>query len=340
MQRILVEILRPENCLESCIASWRDMFTLADRLRGSAGIPPRWRVVETPDSRAKPRGNAKGPRILLLPSLWGLPEPEECGIWAPLLRNRRKEGFLIGSVCAGAFFLAEAGLLSRLTATTHWSLAEEFRRRYPRIRLYADEMLIDHGAIILGAGTTAYFDLGLRLLERFEGAATAAHCSRVLLVEPARRRQSVYSEIVTKKSGDDILDRACAWLDSRWATRFTLGQWASGIGVEKRTLHRRFKVFKGMSPWGAVVRRRLEEARVLLETGTEPWEKITERCAYEDPVSFGRSFRKLFGVGPRDYRARFTLVPLPRIRASASRGWSPEARPGCPRPRSFHPSGQ
>ncbi len=318
MGNVLVEILRPWDSVESCVSSWRDLFRLCDMERVRNGLLPRWSVMETSDPGARTpraRGGAAshgpaarmGARVLLIPAFWNCPDLGESRRWAGLVKRRLDAGFTIGSVCAGAFLLAEAGVIGGLSATTHWSLAAEFRRRYPDIGLDADEMLLDHGRIIMGAGMTAYFDLGLHLVARLEGEAAARRCARTLLVEPERKRQSPYSGKVSEFSGDEVLAKADAWLESHWASAFTLGDWASGIGVEKRTLNRRYKAFRGVSPWEAVVRKRLEQARFLLERGSEPWTSITERCSYDDPVSFRRSFVKRFGISPREYRARFGL---------------------------------
>ncbi len=309
--RVLVEILRPRDSVESCVSSWRDLFRLCDMERARDGLLPRWFVMETSDPGARGRrseNEAMDARVLLIPAFWQCPDLGESRRWAGLIRRRLDAGFTIGSVCAGAFLLAEAGVLRGLSATTHWSLAAEFRRRCPDVRLDADEMLLDHGRIIMGAGMTAYFDLGLHLVARFEGKAVARRCARTLLVEPERKRQSPYSGKIPELTGDEVLSKADAWLDSHWASVFTLGDWASGIGVEKRTLNRRYKAFRGVSPWEAVVRKRLEQARLFLERGSEPWASITERCSYDDPVSFRRSFMKRYGIGPREYRARFGLL--------------------------------
>ncbi len=323
--RVLVEILRPRDSVESCVSSWRDLFHLCDMERARDGLLQRWSVMETSDPGARTplgtrgrssngragtrsRAGAMDARVLLIPAFWQCPDIGESRRWAVLIRKRLDAGFTVGSVCAGAFLLAEAGVLRGLSATTHWSLAAEFRRRYPDVGLDAEEMLLDHGRIIMGAGMTAYFDLGLHLVARLEGEAVARRCARTLLVEPERKRQSPYSGKIPEFSGDEVLSKADAWLDSHWTSVFTLGDWASGIGVEKRTLNRRYKAFRGVSPWEAVIRKRLEQARLLLEKGSEPWASITERCSYDDPVSFRRSFVKRFGIGPREYRARFGLL--------------------------------
>ena len=41
----------------------------------------------------------------------------------------------VASVCSGAYVLAAAGLLDGRRATTHWSRAEDFTRRFPAVRL-------------------------------------------------------------------------------------------------------------------------------------------------------------------------------------------------------------
>src|SRR5262249_29699212 len=53
----------------------------------------------------------------------------------------------IGSVCTGAFLLAEAGLLEGRAATTHWSRAAELKRRYPGVRVEEDRIWVRDGNV-------------------------------------------------------------------------------------------------------------------------------------------------------------------------------------------------
>jgi transcriptional regulator GlxA family with amidase domain len=52
------------------------------------------------------------------------------------------------SVCAGAFVLAETGLLAGRSATTHWTHAAELTRRFPDIHVDGDKFIIEDGDVI------------------------------------------------------------------------------------------------------------------------------------------------------------------------------------------------
>src|SRR5712671_6049997 len=56
----------------------------------------------------------------------------------PWLRRWHKRGAAIASVCSGVGLVAATGLLDGKRATTHWGLAEEFRRKYPKVRWMPD----------------------------------------------------------------------------------------------------------------------------------------------------------------------------------------------------------
>jgi transcriptional regulator GlxA family with amidase domain len=50
-----------------------------------------------------------------------------------LVRDLAGRSRRVTSVCAGAFLLAEAGLLNGRKATTHWQLARDLARAYPDV---------------------------------------------------------------------------------------------------------------------------------------------------------------------------------------------------------------
>ncbi|RYE56141.1 MAG: AraC family transcriptional regulator, partial [Hyphomicrobiales bacterium] len=61
----------------------------------------------------------------------------------------------ITSVCSGAYFLAQAGLLDGRRATTHWSACNVFAKQYPAVRLEPDRIYIQDGPVWTSGGITA-----------------------------------------------------------------------------------------------------------------------------------------------------------------------------------------
>jgi len=68
------------------------------------------------------------------------------------IRARAADTRRVGSVCAGAFLLAAAGVLDGRRATTHWELAGDLARRYPRIAVDGDRIFTQDGHIWTSAG--------------------------------------------------------------------------------------------------------------------------------------------------------------------------------------------
>ncbi|CPZ32249.1 HTH-type transcriptional regulator CdhR [Mycobacteroides abscessus] len=95
------------------------------------------------------------------------------------LRVAYERGTRIASICAGAFTLAEAGILDGKRATTHWLAAELFREMYPAVHLDADVLYVDEGQVLTSAGAAAGLDLCLHIVARDHGAAVAAEAARV-----------------------------------------------------------------------------------------------------------------------------------------------------------------
>ena len=93
-------------------------------------------------------------------------------------------------------------------------------------------------------------------------------------------------------------------------------------GLPKRTFDRRFKAATGYSPLAYIQALRVEEAKQMLETGTQPVEAIGREVGYEDAASFRRLFRRLAGMAPGDYRKKFR-IPKEVAEAAAAAGCRP-----------------
>ena len=117
------------------------------------------------------------------------------------LKRQYQNGVVLTAACNGNFLLAEAGVLNGKRATTHWSLADAFRKRYKEITLEPEKIIVDNGTVISAAGVTAYFNLALFLVERYGSKELALTSAKVFLVDSGRKlRNSLPNVPGSKKS--------------------------------------------------------------------------------------------------------------------------------------------
>lgn len=248
--------------------------------------------------------------VIIPPSLMDSARVEADSQTVAWLTVQAEHGAVLCSVCAGAFMLAEAGLLEGYAATTHWALAAVFRHRFPGTRLRVEEMIVDEGDRITAGGVTAYFDLTLHLIRRYAGERVARRVGSHLLIDHQGRRQSVYQRFLPDTDhGDAVLARAQQILERDFRKALRIGELANAAGVSERTLLRRFRSVLGLTPVQYLQALRLERARELLESSRDSIDRITQRVGYEDVSSFRRLFKQSTGLSPAEYRRKFSHRP-------------------------------
>lgn len=231
---------------------------------------------------------------------------EEAVPFARFLMKKHAEGAVLASTCAGAFLLAETGLLAGRPATTHWMFAEAFRSRFPDVKMDSDKMLIEDGDIITAGGLMAWTDLGLRLIDRTLGPTIMIETAQFFLIDPAGRVQKHYSSFAPRLSHcDEAILKVQHWLQSREVAPASVLEMAKEAALEERTFLRRFKAATGMKPTEYSRHLRIGRARELLQFSKRPIDQIAWAVGYEDSASFRKSFHQLVGLSPGEYRRRF-----------------------------------
>jgi putative intracellular protease/amidase len=96
----------------------------------------------------------------------GVSQDPEIKAWLSRIFPKTKMQF---SVCTGAFFLGELGLLDGKTATTFHSAIPGLQERFPKATVRDDVRYVDNGSVITTAGISAGIDGALHLVAKLKG---------------------------------------------------------------------------------------------------------------------------------------------------------------------------
>jgi len=215
---------------------------------------------------------------------------------------------MLCSACAGAFWLGHAGLLKGRPATTHWALEAEFQEAFPLVQLHPEHLLIDDGDVVTAGGVMAWLDLGLFLVERWQGSEIVTLTARYLLIDPSGREQRNYRSFRPDLAhGDAAILKVQHWLAANLEADPGIEHLARTAGMSSRTFQRHFKSATGLAPRTYIQSLRIERARGLLERTRLTVSEIGWRVGYQDVTAFGRVFRLETGVTARTYRTRFRV---------------------------------
>lgn len=92
------------------------------------------------------------------------------------VRTLHQAGKLVAAVCAGPLLLQAAGILDGRRATCHPAVAERLTRA---TRL--DDAVVEDGNVITSRGPGTSIRFALKIIERVDGAATAAEVARAMV---------------------------------------------------------------------------------------------------------------------------------------------------------------
>jgi len=230
----------------------------------------------------------------------GLRESRAIVDWLPRAAARARR---VSSVCSGAYFLAEAGLLDGKRATTHWGRSDHFARRYPKVRLEADRIFVREGSVWTSAGITAGIDLALALVEEDLGAAVAKRTAQQLVVHQRRPGgQSQFSALLDAGGVHGRFADLMDWMRQRLAEPLQVERLAAQAAMSPRNFARAFVAETGLTPAKAVERLRLEAARARVEGGHDPIDRVAEQVGFGDPERMRRAFLRAFGQPPQALR--------------------------------------
>ena len=196
----------------------------------------------------------------------------------------------IGSICAGAFFLAATGILDGRQATTHWELADVLARRYPRVSVDGDRIFTQDGNIWTSAGVSAGVDLALAMVEEDHGHALALEIARRLVLFMRRGGgQSQFSTQLAAQAADhQPIRELIAWISEHLDADLSVPALARRIGMSERNFSRVFTQQVSSTPARFVARLRTEAAKAKIAATPEKLESIAQSSGFGDGETLRR----------------------------------------------------
>jgi transcriptional regulator GlxA family with amidase domain len=255
-----------------------------------------------------------------------------CGVEARRTRDRALLGWLgraaattrrLGSVCVGAFLLAEAGLLDGRRATVHWRYARELADRYPRVAVDPRPTWLRDGTIYTSAGITAGIDLALAWVEEDLGSGAALRIARelVLLLRRPSGQDQVSVALRAQASETRAIHELQAWMAEHLERPLSVDALARRAAMSARNFARVFARELGTTPARYLRQLRVEAARRLLERTDRSLTEVALASGLGSADVMRRAFLGAVGTTPLRYRHQFeTTAAASRERAAPPRG--------------------
>jgi transcriptional regulator GlxA family with amidase domain len=211
-----------------------------------------------------------------------------------------------GSVCSGAFLLANAGLLNGRRVTTHWAVADRLAAAFPSVTVDPDAIHVRDGRLRTAAGVTAGLDLSLALVEEDLGREVAMRVAAQLVMffkRPGGQMQfSRKGEAIPV--GRSALQEAQRWIAANPGEDLSIAHLARRTGLSPRHFARLFRQEVGVAPAAWVQEARVAAARRLLESGDTVPKQVASQCGFANADTLRRAFVRTVGVTPAEYRKR------------------------------------
>jgi transcriptional regulator GlxA family with amidase domain len=254
--------------------------------------------------------------LVIIPSFYYnddlIEENQELIAW---IKEQYKSGAEVASICTGAFLLAASGLLEGKTCSTHWNAAANFRRLFPHIDLQIDKLITAEQGIYTNGGGYSFLNLILFLVEKYFDRETAIYCSKIFQIDIERTSQSPFHIFQTQKNhGDDLVGKAQTYIEENLKEKISFEDLASKLAISRRNFDRRFIKATGNTPVEYLQRVKVEVAKKALEKGRKSIFEVMSEVGYSDDKAFREVFKKITGLSPLDYRAKYNkeavMIPL------------------------------
>lgn len=241
--------------------------------------------------------------VVVIP-FWKSPDEHPSEELVQALRHAHANGAKVVGLCLGSYVLAYAGLLDHRRASTHWEVIEDFRNRFPKVKLEESALFVEDGNVVTSAGTGAGIDCCLEIVNDLYGSEITNRVAQRLVIpfwRDGSHAQFIKSP-VARNSNCLRLERTIAFVSENLSEPHDVDTLADRSGMSRRSFTRNFQRMTGMSLGNWLLCQRLQKALVLLETTDTHIESIATLVGFPSAAALRRHFQAKHGVTPSDWR--------------------------------------
>lgn len=99
----------------------------------------------------------------------------------------------------------------------------------------------------------------------------------------------------------ELLDRIMSYVEGHLSEKITAADISARFWVSQSTISQLFRKKMGVSFYRYVTQRRLNESKVLIQSGV-PMEQVSISVGFQDYSTFYRAFKAEYGISPAQYR--------------------------------------
>ncbi len=223
-----------------------------------------------------------------------------------ILRQRNQYGAEVGSMCIGAFVLAQTGLVDGKQCATHWAAMDMFRMMFPHVNLVSNRIVTDQDGVYSSGGAYSFLNLMLHLVEKHCGRPTAIYISKFFEIDIDRENQNQFAIFQGQKNHDDAtIKEVQKYIEHNIKERISVEKLAKKYAISSRNFVRRFKKATQNTPSEYIQRVKIEAAKRSLESTEQNVNEVMYQVGYMDQKAFRTVFKKYAGISPVAYKSKY-----------------------------------
>lgn len=244
--------------------------------------------------------------FVIIPALWRNPiQAVKRHSW--LTQWLSQSSLLLNSkICAvgtGSAFLAEANILNKKAATTHWFYYDLMKENYPNVDWKRQHLITQSGNIYCTGSINSIADLCIHFIQQNYSINISKRVESQFSPEVRRAFDDhLFDEDINVKHHDELIANAQDVIQQRLFENIDFSQLAQTLGVSSRTFQRRFKAACNYTPLQYQQDIRIENAKQLLKNSNLSIQEVASSVGYVDASHFARIFKSRNQQSPKSYR--------------------------------------